>query len=62
LLAGQPAALFELGQQIACTVALMPLATSKAERDVLRTSALMEKLEVDLSENFSHGRLLLAGE
>ena len=38
------------------------LQVKQAERDVLQTSALVENLEVDLSENFSHGRLPLAGE
>jgi inorganic triphosphatase YgiF len=32
LLAGQPAALFDIAQQIACTVAVIPLNMSKAER------------------------------
>jgi inorganic triphosphatase YgiF len=57
LLAGQPAALFDLGQQIACTVAVLPLSQSKAERGVALArgrldtplSAMPPKLAADLS-------------
>jgi inorganic triphosphatase YgiF len=41
LLAGSPAALFQIAQEIACTMAVLPVSTSKAERGyALATKAL----------------------
>jgi inorganic triphosphatase YgiF len=41
LLTGQPAALFELAHHIACTVAVMPLTKSKAERGFALANGLL---------------------
>jgi len=59
LLSGQSAALFDLGQRIACTVAVMPVSQSKVERGFAMAMGRLEsplaatshKLAADLSLN-----------